>query len=348
MLQYKLKSRVRNIFFCMTVLVCFISCKTEARHRSFSNVSFINIPLPAELENANQQFSGLCIAHNNLYLLPECRLQDMQEPAIYSIPLSSLDSSMGKKTSVLQYKKIPVQGLQYLRQKMEEKQQYYEGTEAMVIRDSDVYFSVETNTPSSHCYLLKGSLKNDEIVLDTSILFGLRKPTTITGEHIYNAGFESMMLHQNKLYCFFEYNKFSKGSFVYLVDPLLKNSNIDSMPIADLPFRITDVALADSSSATAINYFYKGEGGDTVYRPAGNDSSFKLVHDSSGYFNYSRLIHINVSSNRISWSVIAEMPSQFWSYNWEGLAAYKNGFFIINDKYTEKRPYKSVLLYVKP
>jgi hypothetical protein len=39
---------------------------------------------------------------------------------------------------------------------------------------------------------------------------------------------------------------------------------------------------------------------------------------------------------------------EYMSYNWEAIAAYKDGYFIMNDKYTAARPYSSVLLYVKP
>ena len=34
-------------------------------------------------------------------------------------------------------------------------------------------------------------------------------------------------------------------------------------------------------------------------------------------------------------------------YNWEGIAAYKAGYFIINDKYTPSRPYRTTLLYLQ-
>jgi len=33
--------------------------------------------------------------------------------------------------------------------------------------------------------------------------------------------------------------------------------------------------------------------------------------------------------------------------NWEGIAAYKGGYFIINDKYTPARPYRTTLLYLR-
>jgi hypothetical protein len=70
------------------------------------------------------------------------------------------------------------------------------------------------------------------------------------------------------------------------------------------------------------------------------------VHDSSGYHNYNRLLQIRYQKNGIHWSVLGDIPPAYWSYNWEGIAFYKNGYFLVNDKYTDKRPYRSVLLYL--
>lgn len=339
----------RAMSYLLVACLCSLAaCKASHGIHTARQVSFVNILLPPELADANQQFSGLCIANNKLYLLPECRLQEKQAAAIYAIDLPLLDKAVNGDSTPLIFEKIPVNGLALLRDKMNALNQQYEGTESIIVKDSDVYISVETNTPSANCYLLKGRLNNRQVDLDTSIMFPLRKPTTAKGERIYNAGFEAVLLQQKKLYCFFEYNSFPNGSFVYIVDPSLKNAPIDSVSISDLPFRITDATQTSAGTATAINFFYKGDGDDAVYRPAETSTSYKLVHDSAGYFNYSRLISLDLSKEKIGYNVIAEIPSQYWSYNWEGIAAYKGGYFIINDKYTDKRPYRSVLLYVKP
>jgi hypothetical protein len=341
-----------NRFFCnfCCVIIGFVLgvCQTSLAQVLPHVFSFANIPLPAELENANQQFSGLYIYDNKLYLLPECRLQDNQEAAIYSIELQSLDSVITKAGVFTRYKKIPLKGLDILRKKMDATGNEYEGTEAITLQGSSVYFSIETTTPSANCFLLKGKWQNDTIVMDTTLMFALRKPTKVNGEHIYNAGFESVMPRNGKLFCWFEYNSFESGSYVYVADTSLINIPIDSIAMQQLPFRITDITAADSNNAIAINYFYKGGGRDEVYRPAENDSCYKIVHNDSGYFSYNRLIKLHVEQNAVTWKPVGDFPVQFWGYNWEGIAAYKNGYFIINDKYTDKRPYKSVLLYIKP
>ena len=41
------------------------------------------------------------------------------------------------------------------------------------------------------------------------------------------------------------------------------------------------------------------------------------------------------------------MPSIYEGYNWEGIDAYKKGYFLVNDKYTATKPYYSALMYLK-
>ena len=75
---------------------------------------------------------------------------------------------------------------------------------------------------------------------------------------IYTTSFESMMLFRKKLMLFFEYNSFA-GNYVYITNPSLLTGIIDSKPMQELPFRITDITPSGKNSFTALNVFYKGE-----------------------------------------------------------------------------------------
>ena len=72
--------------------------------------------------------------------------------------------------------------------------------------------------------------------------------------------------------------------------------------IDPLPFRLTDITKTRGNNFTAINYFYKGEGEDEIYRlPNGDDKNNKLIKDTSGYKNYFRLIKIKYQNLSFSW-----------------------------------------------
>jgi hypothetical protein len=95
---------------------------------------------------------------------------------------------------------------------------------------------------------------------------------------------------------------------------------------------------------TAINYFYNGAE-DSVYRTPASDPNTKFIRDGAGYQNYCRLISLQYKRNKVSWKPLFALPKEYITYNWEGLAAYKSGYFLINDKYGPSN--QSTLLYLQ-
>ena len=331
--------------FKLFIPLIFLSCAATKQPLPVPVLKALPIPLTKELADPNKQFSGLFISSGQLWLLPECRLNDGHEAVLYKIPLTSLDSALIQTVDSIGGNKIPVKGLDYLQHKMERLGQGYEGLEAMVINDTAIYISVETDTSSSLVFLIKGNLFNDHIDLDTSILFSIPKPLK-NGRRIYNASFEALSLYQQRLYAVFEYNNFPGGSYIYITNGSLKGT-LDSIKVDPVPFRISDISFINKHYAAAINYFYNGSGGDADYRPAREESAYSLVTNNSEFYSYNRLIDLDFSKSPVSWSVVGEMPKTYWQYNWEGLAAYKKGYFLINDKFTGERPFRTVLLFVK-
>jgi hypothetical protein len=309
-----------------------------------------NLSLPAELAWYDNQFSGLYIHNGQLFLLSESRLQDGAEGKIYAIRLSDLDRKLRDTAYVLPYQKYHLQGLETIRDKMTAAGQSYEGLEAVLMDGETIYFSVETATPSAYCYLLKGKLGNKAVLMDTAYLVQTTKPVNADGSHIYNAGFEAIAEHDHRIFAFFEYNYFPISNTVLSID---KNQpagrgHIGSLPVNKIPFRITDITATGKDHYTAINFFFKGEGADTVYRMPVGDKHTELIKDAEGYHNYCRLIDITYTGSGFTWKPLLELPAAYMGYNWEGIAAYKKGYFMINDKYTPARPYMSALLYIQP
>ncbi|TPG67157.1 hypothetical protein EAH73_05330 [Hymenobacter nivis] len=310
-----------------------------------------NLHLPKELAYYDNQFSGLAASADKLYLLSESRLQDKAEAKLYSVRLADLDRQLADTAYVLPYQKLPIAGLPALRDRMAAAGQRYEGLEAMLLVQNVVYLSVETDTPSPLCYLLKGQLRADAVVLDTTFLLPLAKPLAADGSHIYNAGFEALAEANKQVLAFFEYNSFPGQNSIYeLTDKHLSSASAPSkLPLDQLPFRITDMTAAGKNRFTALNYFFKGEGGDAIYRtPASDLPNAQLIRGLGDYKNYARLLTIELKDNKLTWQPLWEFPEQYRGYNWEGIAAYKGGYFVINDKYTPSRPYQTTLLYLQP
>jgi len=308
------------------------------------------LSLPKELEFYDNQFSGLAISRGQLFLLSESRLQEQAEAKLYAVRLADLDRKLQDSTYVLPYQKIKLEGLPALRARMKAAGQDYEGLEALMIAKDVVYLSVETATPSANCYLLKGRLHATTVDLDTTFLIALPKPPAPDGSHIYNAGFEATTAVKKELVAFFEYNSFPGQNYAYGFHKsrLTSNSTVHPLPFSPLPFRITDVTPVGRNHFTALNFFFKGGGADTVYRsPAADVANTRLITGPGGFKNYFRLVDITLKNNRFTWQPLWEFPEQYMGYNWEGIAAYKNGYFVINDKYTPSRPYRTTLLYLQ-
>ena len=315
--------------------------------------SISNLSLPPEISYYDNQFSGLYISNGNLFLMSESRLQDSAEAKLYAISLKDIDHKLADSSFTLPFKKYPIYNLEVLRDTMKARGDEYEGLEAIIIHDNMISLSVETTTPSNNCYLLKGIINDTAVILYPNFLLPLSKPITKDSAHIYNAGFEALAIYKQHVYmAFFEFNFFPKGNSVELINNSTFITNKEYLPLSikRLPFRITDITQVSNNHFTALNYFYKGGGNDEIYRVSQKDSkNDKLIRDSSGYHSYCRLVDIkyNPSSFEFTWKPLWELPTAYWSYNWEGIAAYKKGYFIINDKYTAAKPYSSVLLYIK-
>ena len=333
-----------KVLFVMIML--FMSLNIAAQKVNFK---VRNISLPPEIAYYDNQFSGLYIKNKNLFLMSESRLQDSAEAKLYSVKLTDIKRQQADSNYILPFTKWKIYNLNILRGKMKDNGDDYEGLEAMVIDKDKIYFSVETATPSNNCYLLRGFLTDTAIILDKDNFVVIKKPTDSDGKHIYNAGFEALSKHKKSILSFFEYNYFHTGNHVNVADvwPFVLNEK-KSFSIQKLPFRITDITATGKRSFSALNYFYNGGGEDEIYRvPATDTLNNRLVYNSGAYKSYTRLVSIKKRSNSYTWGPLWEFPKEFWSYNWEGIAAYKKGYFVVNDKYTSARPYKSVLLYLQ-
>jgi hypothetical protein len=308
------------------------------------------LALPQELASPDNQFSGLFVSGGKLLLLSESRLQENAEAKLYAVQLADVDRQLADSTYTLPYQKLPLLNLAGIRTKINAAGQRYEGLEAMLIDEQTMYITVETDTPSPNAYLLKGTVRADAVVLDTTFLMPLPKPVAADGSHIYNAGFEALALSGKRLFAIFEFNAFPSKNYAYEFNKkgLAPSSTPEKRQVEKLPFRLTDVTAGKKNHFTAINYFFQGGGADTVYRTPANDAeNARLIRNGATYRSYTRLLDLQWKGKKFTWRPLWTFPEQYWGYNWEGIAAHQGGYFVINDKYSPRRPYETTLLYLQ-
>lgn len=340
-------SKAFSKMFFTVLVIQFTICTVYGQAPAYKVHS---MKLPAEVAHPENQFSAIQVYNKQLFLISESRLHENAEAKMYATPLSVLKKALKDTSYTLPFTKYAILNLDILRAKMKKLGNDYEGLEATIFENNTVYFSVETETNSPDCYLIKGELGETVVKLDTNFLIAIPKFTGSDGKSIYNACYEAMVKDDGNFFAFYEYNYFPQGNFAKVLDKfsLINNNCQHYFPMQALPFRITDITPKGNHHFTAINFFYKGDGADAVYRPASNDTiNNKLVLKNGQYNNYCRLVDVHIQEDKITWQPIWELPEKYQGHNWECIAAYKKGYFLMNDKYTTVRPNQSTLLYLK-
>jgi hypothetical protein len=329
--------------FCICTVLLFLSATAQP-----PGFAVREIKLPEEIAYSENQFSGLAVNGNRLFMMSESRLQQGFEAKLYALDLPAVEAHLSDSMVEIPWKKYPILHLDVLKNKIDAAGQNFEGLEAIIIENDIVYFSVETNTESASCFLIKGLLAGSAVILDTTFLVTVPKFRFLNDAAVFNAGFEAMVKQGDFFYSFYEYNYFAGQNLVQVFDrfSFAGNNCLHRFPISKIPFRITDITATGNNRFTAINYFYKGDD-DSVYRvPATDSIAHRLIHDGSKYVSYCRLIDVELQDTGFTWKPLWELPQQYHTCNWEGIAAYKNGYFIVNDKFSAK-PLRSVLLYLQ-
>ncbi|MDB5147191.1 MAG: hypothetical protein JWQ57_1211 [Mucilaginibacter sp.] len=300
-----------------------------------------NIPLPKNISGVNEEFSGMTIYGNRLYLEPQ--YGDHKETKLdgtfnlYSILADSIDQVIdGRDTALTAYKTISVKKLNLLPDSVKAN---YEGFEAISIVNNTVFLSIETDDKYAYCFVLKGKLDTvkGEMTIDPVHFISLRRYPSIS-----NAGFESVtyLPKENKLLAYYEFNAMTKGGLGYLIDTSF-NKAPEQIKTPFLYFRITDIAAANDGRIYGINYFWNGDydaylNNDWVKSPEAAISKTipELGSKLSGDPVY---LHNNPYAAIV---ILANRKSKQWKYvrsfdgvknNWEGIALFKKGALIITD-----------------
>lgn len=293
------------------MLIAAITCASTS---VYAQNNFKAIALPPDINNIDEQFSGMTMYDHRLYLLPQYgdnkKLELDKHFTIYSILADSIGRVIdGKDQALTRYRPIRVTNLEKLKSVVN----HYQGFEAITIVDNTVFLSIETScyTDKSkfcydYCYILKGKLNatKNEIIINTNSLKPIKRPFNKK-----NAGFESLtyLPTEKKLLAYYEYNGSAKGGIGYLIDTGFANIQPVNTPF--LPDRITDIAATSDDKIYGINFFYG-----------------KPPHEDRSYG------HIVMLNKRTSMNWIT-LKSRFpiLNNNWEGIALYRKGALLITD-----------------
>ncbi len=318
---------------CMGLLLFCVDAIAQNNYKT--------IPLPLQLRNINQEFSGMAQLGSRIYLLPqygshyETRLDG--EFNLFSFKADSISRVIeGLDTALTTYRILKVRGLEKLPDGLKK---IYQGFETLTFAGNYAYMAIETVDTAANCYLLRGVIDTitNEVVMDTKNYLTLPRPFFIS-----NAGFESItwLPKKKKLIAFYEFNARAGSNFAYLIDTSLTLPP-KAVRTPFLYFRNTDAVTAPDGSIYAINYYWDGDydkylNNGFVNKPESYITrAIPSLKDSLAknpqYLKektFARIIRIK-NYKRKKWKEVTVFNG--FKNNWEGITLFKNGALVVSD-----------------
>lgn len=302
----------------------------------------VPIRLPDSLRSGSREFSGLAIHGDRLFLLCENRDDHLKKPTqgIYSLKLAELDRCLADTNTVIEdFAYHHLAGLDEISGRITG----YQGLESIAFAGDKFFVTVETSMDADAGYLLTGIFRNHTFELDTSRVLVLPKPKLPDGSHVFNAGFEALVPLGRRLFAFYEFNGFN-NNYAYKIS--VARSSRAPVRVDKIPFRLTDMTRWKGRRTVAINYFFPLKA-EAIYQEglAGEDSVW--IHSSNGSLRpFARLVVCRIGRKRVKIEKSYAMPEKYWTSNWEGIARYRNGLLLVNDKFTKGGKPESQLIFV--
>jgi hypothetical protein len=281
--------------------------------------TYTEIPLPAAVAHRNNEYSSLALWKSRIILTP-------QYPAryIYSLDTSYIDAVINGTKPIDTLYTFEFINLYPLIARV----QYYQGFEAAVVVGNRIFYTIETGLANPHDFLVRGTLTDKKIVMDTGYIVRLPKLAKDHGQPLDEAGHESItyLPQQNKLLVLFEFNNFPGRSKGWLIDTSFTKP--DEIAVQPIDFRITDIH-EKNGKMYAINYGYTGEFEE--YEP-----TEKIKKGDGRYANWkidciTRVIELELKDNEIR--IKPKPVFTFDCENWEGILQYRKGVLMITDQH---------------
>ncbi len=285
----------------------------------------LQIRLPDSISSPLFEYSGLAMYKSKLLLLQQYPVQTFP-----GIDTADIGRQLNGDSSSAAAHYWQIRHLDNIIRKLP----FYQGFEAATVVGDEIFLSIETLDEDPWCYLIKGSINDSLIILDTTRIAPLKKLRKESGDStitIHNIGFEAMtwLPARNRLLLLFEYNRYPKISHGFLVNKDL--SQVKPILVNPIDFRITDL-INNNGNIYGINYYYKGE--FELFNPQ------EKIRKDDGYADwtrdcFSRIVKLNVKKNKVSFKVIQNIS--FNNDNWEGIMNFRNGVLLITDRHPESK-----------
>lgn len=333
-----------SLILCWPLLMILLAAEPLAAQKNYKVIK-----LPEAINGVNEEFSGMSLSEGRLYLLPqygsykESKLDGQFN--IYSLNADSINRVIeDKDTSLTRFRTIRVKNLEQLPDSIK---QYYEGFEAIVILNDQVFLSIETDDKYDYCFILKGRLdkKKHQIHIDPVHFITLKRYP-----YIENAGFEglSYLAAERKLIALYEFNGMENGGVGYLIDTAFKAAP-EKISIPFLPFRITDIQATQQGKIYGINYYWNGDYdaylNNNILRHE-EDHLKQLVPELKDSLNanrnylkekstsYARIVSLDNYKDS-SWKALTSFDPK--KNNWEGISLFGKGVLTISDANRSKK-----------
>ena len=293
----------------------------------------IPLPLPAPLNSANAELSGLAWAGDWLMLLPEEPGFDDTEPAIYALPRQQIVEHLAQPTAVsLQPTLIPLQ-LGDLPTQIPN----FGSLEAIAFQGQTAVLLVETSSMGRmNGYLIRGELAADmsELRLETAVITPLPRQTPIR-----NIAYEALFWANDQIVVLYEANGVEQNptAQALLFDQQLQL--VDKLPMPNLPYRLTDMTeLGENGRLWGTNYFFPTEYYlNSRHDPLGNRFGWGATHQQQRAVE--RLVAFTYQNGSLELADVPPIQLQLSdgpSRNWEGIAQLGDqGFLLATDRYPE-------------
>ena len=320
MLTYMIKIKISSLF----LIALMFSCTTE---KTVERVpKFLKIG--GQIENSDEEISGMDWYNNNLILLPE-----NLNGYVFAIKKSELDLRInGNDTTIIFPEKVKFNTPNY-----KKLIPGFDSFEAIAFRGYEVYLTIEVRfADSMSCLLARGHIdeKTLEITVPEQNLTVIDVPT-----YVDNMSYESLVIDEDRVIALFEANGDSLIKDPYALSINLSGNDIIKFPFASINYRIADATRVDKSNRFwVINYFFPGDkktlkpSDDILASKYGNGPS----HSKSS--RVERLVEYEIKNGKVSLTTSApieiKLEGEKTSRKWEAIARYENeGFLIATDKY---------------
>jgi hypothetical protein len=298
---------------------------------SLPEQDIVELPLAGPLADRNAEISGLAWAGDNLVLLPQYPsiFDEAGDGFLYYLPRNEIEAFLDGSSQT----PLEPRAIQLLAPDLEDQISGFQGFESMGFSDSRVFLTIESGFGNKMLgFLISGTLSPDLSVL----LLDTDKLTRLEPQSSYeNLTDESILVFDDRVVTFFEANGelIVSKPVAHVFDHDL--NLIDTVPMTNLEYRLTDTALVSEHEFWGINYLFPGDAymipfSDPIADIFGKGASQRqFAHvERLVKLQYTDAGVILLDTRPVSLSLVED------ARNWEGLAVLDDrGFLVATDKF---------------